>query len=319
VITTVTLNPTIDEAVTIDTFVLGAANRCALDALDPGGKGVNASRVIHRLGRATVALGFVGGLTGEMLRRRLDAEGVPHAFDEVGGLTRLNVMIYERAGGRRSRLYLPGPTVTAHSLATLRVRLGEVPPGGIVVLGGSVPPGLGDDVYATLVARLRGRGVRAIVDTSGRALAAVLGAGPLLVKPNAEEAAELLGRPILTDEDAVEAGRELRARGAENVVVSQGEGGAVAVGPGGCWKAVPPRVVARSTVGSGDSMVAGLAVALAEGRALEDGLRLGTACGAATAAVAGTRLCEKDGVDALLPRVVPRELQPARGPSADRA
>ncbi|MGZ3498011.1 MAG: 1-phosphofructokinase [Vulcanimicrobiaceae bacterium] len=303
-VTTVTLNPAVDEAVSLAVFVPGATNRCDLDALDAGGKGVNASRVIRRLGRQTIAYGFVGGVTGQMLRERLDSEDVLHAFDDVDEMTRLNVMIYERESGRRSRVYLPGARVEADKIAGLQTRLEQIPRGSLVVLAGSVPPGLPVTVYRDLVRWFDERGVRSIVDTSGDALAAVLEARPFLIKPNVEEAQELLGCTLGADDDVARAARDLRARGVENVVISQGAQGAIGAGPDGTWKAITPSVVARSTVGSGDSMVAGLAIAFNEDSGLREGLRLGTAAGAATATVPGTHLCNAQDVQRLLQDVV---------------
>lgn len=299
-ILTVTLNAAIDEAIVLDELVPGRSNRARLDALDPGGKGINASRVMTRLGCPTIALGFVGGVTGEMIRARLDAEGVAHAFDDVEQLTRLNVMVYERTGGRRTRLYLEGAFVAPQRLGDLRERLAAAQSGDIVVLGGSLPPGLTDTTYRDLVQWLRERGVCTFVDTSGAALAAVLPARPYLIKPNVEEASDVLGRPIENDRDALQAAAELHERGATYVVVSQGAEGAVAVGPDGRWKVYAPVVEARSTVGSGDSMVAGLAVAMHRGDSMERGLCLGTAAGAATAMTSGTQLCDPQAVTSLL-------------------
>jgi 1-phosphofructokinase family hexose kinase len=310
-VATVTLNPAVDQALAIEELALGGTNRCQLEALDPGGKGLNASRVVHRLGRPTLALGFVGGVTGELIRRRLDAEGVPHAFDEVPEPTRLNVMVYERASGRRTRIYAPGARVEPALIERLRARLAGLPAGSPVVLAGSLPPGLSPEVYHDLVAWLRARGLPVIVDAQGDALEHALAAGPTLIKPNAEEAGELVGRRLDDGDAALAAALRLRSRGAEQVVVSRGELGAVAVGPEGWWRAVPPAVVARSTVGSGDSMVAGLAIGLLEGWPLPEGLRLGTAAGAATAITPGTHLCRPADVRRLLPGVrlehLPRE------------
>ena len=299
IITTVTLNPAIDEAVAIDRFVVGGKNRCALENLDPGGKGINASRVIARLGGQTIALGFIGGVTGQLLRSRLDEEHVLHAFDHVDEATRINVMIYERDLGRRTRMYLDGPHVPAEKVASLRMRLGQIPAGNLVIFGGSLPPGLDPAIYAQLVTELHARNVGAIVDTSGPALAAVLAAHPLLVKPNVEEAEEILGRRLRNDADVLAAARDLQARGAENVVISQAEEGAIAVGPSGGWKAFAPKVAARSTVGAGDSMVAGLALAFNDQLGIVEGLRLGAAAGAATAMVGGTQLCRSEDVERL--------------------
>jgi 1-phosphofructokinase family hexose kinase len=311
VIPTVTLNPAIDEALTIDELVLGGVNRCGLSFVDVGGKGVNASRVIHRLGRETVALGFVGGITGAMVRSRLDEEGVEHAFDDVEQMTRINVMLYERAKVRRSRIYLPGARVEAARLADLKMRLQQFRE-RIIVFGGSLPPGLPETTYYDLVRWLRERGVRSIVDTSGTPLAQVLAAGPALVKPNVDEAAEVLGRAIVTDDDALSAALELRRLGAESVVISQGADGAVGASAEGTWKAIPPALVARSTVGSGDSMVAGIAIAFNEGNGLAEGLRLGTAAGAGTAMTPHTHLCERTDFERLLPLVTLRSLVTSR-------
>lgn len=299
-ITTVTLNPALDEAVALENLNLGHKNRCSLDSLDPGGKGVNASRVIQRLGRDTLALGFAGGVTGGLLLRKLDEESVPHAFFDVADETRVNIMIYERGSERRSRLYLPGARVERGQLEALQARLDGLSSGSVVIFGGSVPPGLPKSIYRDFIRTLNARGVRTIVDTSGEALAAALEAQPALIKPNVTEASELLGHPLLSDVEVLAAARELRARGAEQVVISQGARGAIGLNADGAWKALPPKVQARSTVGSGDSMVAGLAIALDEGKPLIEGLRLGTATGAATAMVPGTRLCRAQDVHALI-------------------
>ncbi len=309
IITTVTLNPALDEAVSLDRFVLGGTNRSALDALDPGGKGINASRVIARMKRETIALGFVGGVTGNLLRAKLDAENLLHAFDDVEEMTRLNVMIYERTDGRRTRLYLPGPHVPAERTAALKTRLAQAPAGAYVILGGSVPPGLPAEIYRDLVRWLGTRGVHCIVDTSGAALSMALEAKPALVKPNVEEAAEVLGRALLNDQEILEAAYELQQRGAQHAVISQGADGAIGVGPSCAWKAIPPKIQACSTVGSGDSMVAGLAIALSEGGDLKEGLLLGTATGAATAMVPGTKLCRRQDVEMLLTGVQMHDLR----------
>ena len=303
-VTTLTCNPALDEAVAIDGLILGATNRCSLDALDPGGKGINASRVISRLGRPTRALGFIGGPTGALLRARLDAEGVPHAFDDVDGATRINIMIYERGAGRRTRVYLPGPEVDPARLAGVYAKLDAIEQGEIVIVAGSLPPGLPDTTYRDVAAWLGRRGVRTIVDTSGPALANALDARPFAIKPNVEEAEEILARTLPDDASILLAARELRQRGAQYVVISQGADGAIGVGPEGEWKAIPPPVDALSTVGSGDSMVAGLAIAFSEGAGFVEALRLGTATGAATATTPGTHLCERVNVERLLRDVV---------------
>ena len=302
-ITTVTLNPAIDEAVSIDEFKLGDRNRCVLGNLDPGGKGINASRLIQRLGRSTIALGFVGGVTGQLLRSRLDEEHVLHALDHVDDATRINVMIYETANDRRTRLYLEGPRVPESKLASLRMRLAQVHPGAFVVFGGSVPPGIETTIYRDLVSELHARGVSSIVDTSGEALRYALAARPLLVKPNLEETEEILDCKLDDDASVFAAACELRRMGAENVVISQGAQGAIGVGSDGAWKAFAPQVTARSTVGAGDSMVAGLAIAFNEHLGLREGLQLGTAAGVATVITPGTHLGRAEDVTRFIDQV----------------
>ncbi len=269
-IRTVTLNPAVDEAIVVERLALGSINRRKLDAVDPGGKGINAGRVIHRLGRSTLVLGFVAGVTGAYVRAALDREGVPHALESIAGLTRINVMLLERASGRRTRMYLPGATVTAIELQRLRASLDDAsagslddaPAGSLVVLGGSLPPGVPATFYAETIRRLNGRGVRCILDTSGAALEQALAARPLLIKPSLDEAEQVLGRSLLERGAVIEAARELQRRGAEYVVISRGEESTIAFVGESIWEAQPPKIAANTTVGSGDSMVAGLAIAI---------------------------------------------------------
>lgn len=302
IITTVTLNPSIDVPIAIDCIALGATNRCASSALEPGGKGLNASRVMHRLGAPTLAVGFAGGITGALLRHKLDEEGVPHAFEEVEGMTRLDVMLFERLTNRRTRLLAQGPQLDVAHFARLHATL-HVRSGDIVVFGGSIPPGLPATIYRDAVAELGARGARCIVDASGEALALALEAKPALVKPNEEEAAEAVGRSLRDDIDFLEAAIELRARGAAAVVISLGARGAVAVDATGAWRVRVPQGAVRSTVGSGDSMVAGLATGMARGQLLPQALALGAAAGTATAMAPGRNLCSAADVQALLAQI----------------
>jgi 6-phosphofructokinase 2 len=267
------------------------------------------------LGRKTVAYGFAGGATGRILLGRLQDEGLTLDLDEVDEPTRLNIMIYERDRLRRTRLYLPGPRIAPAQAAALRARLEQLEPGSIVIFGGSVPPGLPETIYYEFVLALGARGIRSIVDTSGAALKAVLAAKPLLIKPDVEEAEALLGRRLVGDAATLSAAEEIRRLGPEYVVISQGADGAIGAGPDGAWKLIPPSISACSTVGSGDSMVAGLAIALNEGSGFVEGLRLGTATGAATAMSSGTQLCEAQQVLRLLSEVVLHTLSPTESRS----
>lgn len=303
-IITLTANPAVDQTVFVRQFAVGEVNRFREPHLDPAGKGINASRMAHRLGWPTIAFGFLAGEIGLIARRALDAEGVPHHFVDVPGQTRLNTTIVDEASGQATSLYGPGPAVGERHLATLSGLLEFwLPASRVLVLAGSLPPGVPDELYATLIVLAQAQGVKTILDTDGEPLRRGMEAGPDLVKPNRAEAERLLGRSLLDLTAVVGGARELMARGVQIVVISMGAQGAVCVQGERAWLAAPPGVERRSTVGSGDSMVAGLAVALARGEDIVEGLRLGSAAGAATATTIGTALGTAEEVASLLPRV----------------
>ena len=189
--------------------------------------------------------------------------------------------------------------------------------GRLLVLAGSLPPGVPADLYATYVRLARSRGIRTIVDTGGEPLRLGVEARPYLIKPNVAEAERLLGRPLPDLAAIIEGARELARRGIPVVVVSMGPQGAICVQGDRLWRAIAPRVERRSTVGPGDSFVAGLAVALVRDDDIVEGLRLGSAAGAATASTPGTTLGSAQAVAALLPQVRVEELSPvaAGGPA----
>ncbi|HET8656272.1 MAG TPA: 1-phosphofructokinase [Longimicrobiaceae bacterium] len=304
-ILTLTLNPAVDQTIVLERLRDGEVNRFREQQLDPAGKGINASRMVHRLGWPTIAFGFLAGEVGHLVERALESEGVQSHFVRVPGQTRINTTVVERASVRTTCFYGPGPLVGREHLTTLWEMLRFwLQAGRVLVLAGSLPPGAPDDTYAAYVRLAHAAGVKVILDAAGEALRLGAEAGPDLIKPNASEAAELLGRP-LTDEAAVlEGARDLAARGIPHVVISRGAEGAVCVSDdGNAWRVEPPEVELRSTIGSGDSLVAGLAVALARGDPIPAGLRLGAAAGAATAATPGTRLGDEAQVRDLLPRV----------------
>lgn len=303
-ILTLTPNPAVDETLVVDALELGAVNRFHEPQLDPAGKGINASRMIHRLGWPTIAFGFLAGETGHIVEKALDGEGVQHHFVRVAGQTRIDTTIVERLTGRTTSLYGPGPAVTDDQLRTLEglVRF-WLQAGRVLVLAGSLPPGAPRDVYASYIRLARVHGARTILDASGECLRVGVEARPDVIKPNVSEAEGLLGRKLPDLAAVVEGARELCARGIGTVVISMGGSGAVCVQGENAWRAVPPKVELKSTVGSGDCFVAGVAIALARGDSIESGLRVGTAAGAATAMTPGTSLGQAQDVAMLLPAV----------------
>lgn len=303
-ILTFTPNPAVDQTIFVEKLHLGEVNRFQTAQLDPAGKGINASRMAHRLGWPTVAFGFLAGEIGRIAQHALDAEHLQHHFIQVPGQTRLNVTIVDGASKMSTSLYGPGPPVPEEALRTMEdlIRF-WLPATRVLVLAGSLPPGSSHDTQATYVRLAQSFGVKTILDADGEALRQGVAANPSLIKPNTEEAERLLGRSLPNIDAIVDAARDLSARGIETVTISMGAQGLVCAQGDHVWRVRPPTVEPRSTVGSGDSLVAGLAIALARGDHIVDGLRLGTAAGAATAMTTGTSLGTAAEVQALLPKV----------------
>jgi 1-phosphofructokinase len=304
VIVSFTPNPAVDKTLLVRGLVHGEQNRADASYVDPGGKGINVSRMVHRLGHPTVALSTVGGHMGRLLAGTLREEGVPAEFVAASEETRLNVVLVDPDKGESTRVWDRGPeadATTADELLSLVRRF--APYAETFVAGGSLLPGMPADLHTTALGIAAAAGARTILDADGDALRAALAARPTLVKPNRDEIASLLGRKVEDEADAIAAARELIALGPQAVVVSMGGRGAILVEPTRAVRAVPPPVEFRSAVGSGDSMVAGLAIALARGQDLVEGLRLGTAAGAATATTVGTQLGARADVERLVAKV----------------
>lgn len=301
-IATVTLNPALDYLVSPAAFALGEINRYAKYTCAPGGKGINVSLLLASLGAQTRALAIAAGFSGQEVARLLEEKGCPADFLFLPqGQTRINVKV-SPPGGPETDLNGEGPAIPLAAVGELAEKLAALAPGDMVVLAGSVPPSLPRDVYATLLEPLAARGVQAVVDTTGEALLAALPYHPFLVKPNLEELGELFGVEIATVEEAKEYGKLLQEKGARNVVVSMGAKGAMLLEEGGrCLFCHGVRGDTVSTVGAGDSLVAGFLYGWQLHGTLEGGLRWGMAAGAATAFSPGIATGEQ--VKALFPQV----------------
>jgi 1-phosphofructokinase family hexose kinase len=308
-IVSLTLNPAVDKTLSVRRLAVGEVNRVEHSQIDPGGKGINVSRVVHRLGQPTIAFGFLAGNLGATVARALDEEGVAHRFAWVGGETRLDVIVVDEAERTSTNLYDRGPEIDAVSLERLLEDVGRwLPAARVLVAAGSLPPGVPHDVYARLLADASRLGVDTILDADGDTLRRGLVGRPSLIKPNVEEAEALLGRRLPDTAAIVAAARELLTRGPRAVVVSMGSRGSICAIAERVLHVIPPPVERRSTVGSGDSLVAGLAIALASGLDMAEGLRLGSAAGAATAMSHGTQLGTREDIERLVPAVEVREL-----------
>ncbi|MFI8203720.1 1-phosphofructokinase family hexose kinase [Streptomyces sp. NPDC085937] len=278
-ILTVTLNTALDVTYRVPSLRAGASHRVSEVLERPGGKGVNVARVLAALGHEVTVTGFSGGLTGRVLRDRLTE--VPHLTDAlvpVAGTTRRTVTLVDQRTGATTHVNEPGPDIThAEWSAFQEVYEDLLASASAVALCGSLPPGVPVGAYAGLVRRARAARVPVLLDTSGAALRRGVAGRPDIIKPNAEELAELTGfhEPLRATQDA-------RRRGARAVVASLGAEGLLAVTPEGHWRATPPARLAGNPTGAGDSAVAGLLSALTDHRPWPDRLTHATALSAAT-------------------------------------
>lgn len=302
---TVTLNPALDKTATVENLRLDSVNRISELRVDPGGKGINVSKVVRELGAKTVAIALLGGHTGTMLRNMLAELGIECKVLEVEGETRTNLKIKDPALKTNTDINEPGPEVTDEQLrGMLDGLVGEVGGGDIVVLSGSLPRGAAADTYKVWVAALKKTGAKVYLDADGDKLVRGIEAKPDLIKPNEIELGAMMGRTLDADEKIVEAARELIDGGLDRVMVSMGGAGALYVARDVTIKANPVKVPVGSTVGAGDSVVAALTYAQDKGLGLEDTMRLAMATGAANVMQSGTQAAPRELVDSLIDKVV---------------
>jgi 1-phosphofructokinase len=306
VILSVTLNPSVDHALFLDELKVGDTNRVKRTERDAGGKGVNLSRVVAELGGKTLATGFIGGGPGDYVKGVLDRQGVSHLFIEVNDDTRINFSVEDASERPPTTFNEQGPQIRPEDIAALRQRVTHMlAAGGIhwMTLGGSLPPGVPSNVFRDLISLAHQYGVRVALDADGEPLKLGLQARPEFVKPNAKECERLLGCEIEGFESAIPATKQIRSLLGQDavVVVSLGESGAVLAGPDGLMRGYTPEVEARSTIGSGDSLVAGMLWAMMEGKCVDEAFRWGMACGAATASTNGSEIARRAKILELLP------------------
>ncbi|MEM1024219.1 MAG: 1-phosphofructokinase family hexose kinase [Myxococcota bacterium] len=298
-VVTLTLNPAVDRSVTVDRVVSEHKLRCTDPAVDPGGGGINVTRVLNRLGTSSQALWTQGGDMGALLGRLLSKEGVPHRPIQIADQTRENFSVFESGTSLQYRFNLPGPTFTEDcDREVVETIAGLDPAPAFLVLSGSLPLGVEDHFYRRVV-EAAPEGTKVVVDTSGKALKASLEGPVFAAKPNLRELGLLVDRELESDEDIIRAARTLVEGGCEVLLVSLGAGGALVVGEEGTSFVRSPTVPIRSKVGAGDSMVGGFIHGLSSGLSLADAARMGVASGAATVMTDGSQLCRAKDVHRL--------------------
>lgn len=299
---TVTFNPAIDYVVWLDGLRPGAVNRARRELIQFGGKGINVSVMLGRLGMESTALGFLAGFTGRAVEQGLVQDGIKTDFIHLDeGFTRINVKL---KGGEETEINGQGPAIPAGALEALFRRLDRLTGEDILVLAGSIPSSLPGDIYERILARLDGRGVRAVVDAEGELLCGVLPYRPFLVKPNHLELEAVFGRELRSEEERRVCAGELRKRGARNVLVSLAGDGALLLDETGTFPRIAaPRGAVCNSVGAGDSMVAGFLAGWLNTWDYAQALRLGVASGSATAFSDG--LATGEAVEELLKQGLP--------------
>ena len=279
---TLTLNPALDYAMDVENIVFESTNRSGSERISFGGKGINVSVILSRLGVETTAFGFAAGFTGKELQNAIEKEGINADFTELSsGMTRINVKLNKV--GSITEINSSGPNVTPSDLKALYLKLDTLSSGDTLVLAGSIPKGVKSSIYSDIMSYLSNKNIRFVVDTTGKTLLETLKYKPFLIKPNRDELEELFGIEISTDEQIIECAQKLKNMGAQNVLVSLGKDGAILLDANGnLHKSSSHKIIPKNTVGAGDSMVAGFLAGIDKGYGYA--LRLGIASGAASAA-----------------------------------
>ncbi len=294
---TVTFNPAIDYVVRMDKIIPGAVNRTRGEEVFYGGKGINVSVVMRNMGVENTALGFIAGFTGDAIEKYLTKLGIKTDFIKLNaGISRINVKI---KAGEETEINGQGPEISDEAIGALMDKIDGLSAGDTLILAGSVPKSLPDDIYERIMSRLDGKGVEIVVDATGNLLVNVLKYRPFLIKPNNHELSEIFGIEIKTEDELIKYAKKLQDMGARNVLISRAGDGAILVPEKGePLKSGAPKGKVVNSVGSGDSMVAGFVMGYMKSGDYGEALKLGTACGSATAFSPG--LAEKDLVEELL-------------------
>ena len=305
---TITLNPALDRTLWIQKVRDDVSNRILEEKSFAGGKSVDVSKVLKNLGVDNIALGFVGGFAGRELEGRLLNEGIETDFVRVSGETRTNIIIHETGTGKQLAFNARGPEIKPDELMQFIEQLEKLPCGEVVAIGGSIPLGVSPEIYRKIINLVKKCQAKVVLDVDGEALRQGIKALPNVIKPNIHELSELAGRELNGLDDIVSAARSINQQGVEIVLVSMGAKGILLVSDGEQYLAVPPNVNVESTIGAGDSSVAGFVSGLVQGRDLKQCLIYAVAAGTATTLRQGTALCQKDDFERIVPLVLLTDL-----------
>ncbi len=303
-IITITLNPAIDKSTSVPVLVPEKKMKCTLPVFEPGGGGINVARAIKKLGGNATALYLAGGYTGKFFTQLLDREHIDSVVIEIAKHTRENLIVLNSTANLQYRFGMPGPLVEEMEWKKMLEEIEKMNGIDYIVASGSLPPGVPVDIFARIASIAKGKGTRCVVDTSGEALQLAANEGVYLLKPNLGELSSLVGSEEINTEMVDDVAATLIANGrSEVVIVSMGAAGAMLVTKGLVRQLTAPVVKRISTVGAGDSMVAGIITGLCNGKSILEAAKYGVACGTAATINPGTELCRLEDVERLYPLI----------------
>lgn len=308
-ITTLTLNPCIDRTITIEKFLFGGTNKVLDVRKDVSGKGINVSIVLKHLGLDTLCLGFNYSKDSKAIEEELNDQNIKFDFVKVKGEVRVNVKIFDKSVKVMSEFNESGHQVSKEAVdELLDVVYGYFYDTSILVLDGSVPAGVPVDIYKTIIEMANRRGIKTILDAANDLLLEGIKAKPYMIKPNIDELSAISKREIKTREDIISVSREIISKGVSYVCVSMGKDGAMLIGLDNVYVSPAMKVDIKGIQGAGDSLVAGICMAIDKGISEEKLLAYGVAAASGSLLHEGTLLCEKEDFDRLLPEVVVNRL-----------
>lgn len=295
---TVTVNPALDYVMQLEKVNAGEVNRTNNYSFLAGGKGINVSQILNQLNVENTAWGFVGGFTGKELIRQLNQKRITSDFVTISDVTRVNVKIHAE---KETEINAAGPQITNQEITAFKSRLDDLKKGDIVVMSGSLTPSLPTDFYQQLLPTIKDAGAEFVVDTTGQALLDTLEYGPLVIKPNHHELADLFDTSFDSSDVMLEYAEKLLNMGAQNVMVSMAGDGGYLLTKDHVYHAKGAVGTAVNSVGAGDSMIAGFVGTYFKTHNAEESFRMGMACGAATAFTKD--IAVKSQIDAVLPQI----------------
>ena len=299
-IVTITFSPCIDKSTSVASLVPEKKLHCSTPKLEPGGGGINIARAIKKLGGESIAIFPSGGYTGKYFNHLLEKENIPAVIIETNNETRENIIVFDESSTNQYRFGMPGTALNESEWKQCLTAVEEINDIEFIIASGSLPPGVPSNIYAQLARIAKNKNAKFVVDTSGEALKQAVEEGVYLLKPNLGELCSLAGKATLQTMEVKDVARAIiEKEKCEVMMVSMGADGAMLVTKDMAEIIIAPTVIRKSTVGAGDSMLAGIIFYLSKGRGIVEAAQYGVACGTAATLNTGTELCKKEDADKL--------------------